>query len=74
MDQVADDANRLLSLQMTYERETDHKHQFIGLSVNAFIYKLIVEGYGKRAERVRADWRVPDKRYVLSCMTLVIRF
>lgn len=61
---MADDANRLLSLQMAYERETEHKHKLAGLSVNDFISVLLVEGYGKRAERVRADWRVPDKRYV----------
>ena len=60
--QMADDANRLLSLQMAYERETEHKHRFVGLSVNEFISRLLIEGYGKRAERVRADWRVPDKR------------
>jgi len=63
---MADDANRLLSLQMAYERETENKHKFAGLSVNEFISSLLVEGYVKRAERVRADWRVPDKRSVIN--------
>jgi hypothetical protein len=62
---MAEDAKRLLSLQMAYERELGHKFLFAGLSVNDFIYTLLCEGLGKRAEKVRADWRVPDKRFVL---------
>ena len=61
---MAEDAKRLLSLQMAYERELAHKFTFAGLSVNDFIYTLLCEGLGKRAEKVRADWRVPDKRFV----------
>jgi hypothetical protein len=61
---MAEDAKRLLSLQMAYEREFAHKFVFAGLSVNDFIYTLLCEGLGKRAEKVRADWRVPDKRFV----------
>jgi len=63
---MAEDAKRLLSLQMAYERELGHKFLFAGLSVNDFIYTLLCEGLGKRAEKVRADWRVPDKRFVFS--------
>jgi hypothetical protein len=59
---MAEDAKRLLSLQLAYERDTDHKFPFAGLSVNDFVYTLLSEGFGKRAEKVRADWRVPDKR------------
>jgi len=61
---MAEDAKRLLVLQLAYEREIEHKFQFAGLSVNDFIYTLLCEGFGKRAEKVRADWRVPDKRLV----------
>ncbi|WVF72368.1 hypothetical protein IAT40_007183 [Kwoniella sp. CBS 6097] len=60
---MIDDAHRLLTLQQSYERELDHKFTFSGLSVNAFAHKLLVEGFGKRAERVRNDWKVPDKRW-----------
>lgn len=59
---MAEDAQRLLSLQLAYERELEQKLAFAGLSANEFCYKLLVEGFGKRAERVRADWKVPDKR------------
>ena len=67
---MAEDAKRLLSLQMAYERELAYKFVFAGLSVNDFIYTLLCEGLGKRAEKVRADWRVPDKRYALSSFRL----
>lgn len=61
---MAEDAQRLLSLQLAYERELEHKFAFTGLSVNDFMSKLLVEGFGKRADRVRADWKVSDKRCV----------
>jgi hypothetical protein len=60
---MADDAHRLLSLQQAYERELDYKFSFAGLSVNDFIFALLTSGFGKRAERVRADWKVGDKRW-----------
>jgi len=63
---MAEDAKRLLSLQLAYERELKDEFRFAGLSVNDFIYTLLCEGFGKRAEKVRADWRVPDKRLVRS--------
>ncbi|RSH95606.1 hypothetical protein EHS25_000698 [Saitozyma podzolica] len=61
--QMADDAHRLLTLQLAYERELDHKFSFVGLSVNDFIFVLLTSGFGKRAERVRSDWKVGDKRW-----------
>ncbi len=60
---MADDAHRLLSLQTAYEKELEHKFQFAGLSVNDFILALLSQGFQKRAERVRVDWKVPDKRW-----------
>lgn len=60
---MADDAHRLLQLQQTYERELEHKFRFSGLSVDEFISSLLREGFSKRAERVRVDWKVPDKRW-----------
>jgi hypothetical protein len=62
---MAEDAHRLLSLQLAYERELENKFQFAGLSVNDFMSRLLAEGLGKRAERVRVDWKVADKRYVV---------
>jgi len=60
---MAEDAHRLLSLQLAFERELENKFAFAGLSINDFIFRLLTEGFGKRAERVRVDWKVPDKRW-----------
>lgn len=60
---MVEDAQRLLILQEAYERELAHKFKFTGLSVDEFIHRLLIEGFGKHAERVRADWKVPDKRW-----------
>lgn len=60
---MAEEAHRLLSLQLQYEKELDHKFVFAGLTVDAFISILLIEGAGKRAEHVRAAWKVPDKRW-----------
>ena len=62
---MAEEDHRLLTLQLTYEKELANQSlKFAGLSVNEFIYQLLVAGLNKRAERVRADWKVPDKRSV----------
>jgi len=60
---MIEDAQRLLSLQLAQERELDNKYKFTGLSVDQFISRLIAEGFSKRAEKVRNDWKVPDKRW-----------
>jgi hypothetical protein len=60
---MAEEAHRLLALQATYERELENKFVFRGLTVDAFISLLLVEGLSKRAENVRAAWKVPDRRW-----------
>ncbi|RSH83220.1 uncharacterized protein EHS24_006887 [Apiotrichum porosum] len=60
---MADDAARLLQLELQYERELEHKFIFAGLTVDDLITRLLVEGLGKRAEHVRSAWKVPDKRW-----------
>lgn len=59
---MAEDAHRLLILQQAYERELEHKYTLAGLSVNDTISSLLVSGFGKRADKIRSDWKVPDKR------------
>lgn len=61
--QMVEDAHRLLSFQLAQERELDHKYKFAGLSVDQFISRLLTEGFSKRAEKVRNDFKVPDKRW-----------
>lgn len=61
---MAEEAHRLLQLQSTMEKELDGKYSLVGLSVNDMMHHLMLIGLGKRAEKVRSDFKVPDKRYV----------
>lgn len=60
--QMAEDSLRLLTLQEQMERELDHKYILSGLNVNETMSYLLQIGLGKRAEKIRSEWKVPDKR------------
>ncbi|GAA6011899.1 hypothetical protein JCM10207_003423 [Rhodosporidiobolus poonsookiae] len=59
---MVDDHIRLLALQQSLEQENTGK-SFVGLSVNGTIRACILAGLDKKAEKVRNEFRVPDKRY-----------
>mmetsp|Transcript_7157 Transcript_7157/g.13240 ORF Transcript_7157/g.13240 Transcript_7157/m.13240 type:complete len:908 (+) Transcript_7157:258-2981(+) len=52
---------RLLQIQRTFE--FDYKKSFIDLSVSETIAKLIRLGHTDKANRIRKEFAVPDKRY-----------
>lgn len=57
---------KLLTTQEALESESNRQHKFVGLSVNETIRTCLASGdaqLAKRADKVRADFRVPDKRY-----------
>lgn len=62
--QMMDESIRLLAFQQMLEKDTDGKEKFIGASINETIIKCITTGLHKRADKARADWKVPDKRFV----------
>ncbi|KAF3930538.1 hypothetical protein ABW19_dt0202508 [Dactylella cylindrospora] len=53
---------RLLTIQESLERDI-FEETFIGLSVNDTIFKLTRLGFHPRANRIRSDFKVPDKRF-----------
>lgn len=63
---MMDENVRLLTFQQQLEKESDGKITFFGLSVSETIRICLLNGMGKRAEKVRSDFKVPDKRFVLS--------
>lgn len=63
MLQMMDENLRLLSFQLELEKDVDHKVKFVGLSVSETIKLCLVNGLSKKAERVRKEWNVPDKRF-----------
>jgi vacuolar protein sorting-associated protein 16 len=63
---MMDESSRLLVLQEQLEKESEGKVTFFGLSVNETIRTCLLNGMSKRADKVKVDFKVPDKRFVLS--------
>ena len=61
---MMDENVRLLTLQQTLEKEADRKIAFFGLSVNETIRVCLLNGMSKRADKIKSDFKVPDKRCV----------
>ena len=62
---MMDESVRLLTYQKQLEREADGKIPFFGLSDNETIRTCLMNGMSKKADKIRADFKVPDKRQVL---------
>lgn len=60
--QMMDESARLLMLQQQLEKESDGKVEFFGASVNETIRRCILNGMSKRADKVKTDFKVPDRR------------
>nr|ASF90210.1 hypothetical protein SPAR04372 [Bartheletia paradoxa] len=62
---MTEDHVRLIAFQQTLDKEApaDSGGSFVGLSVNGTIDACLRRKMTKRAEKVRADWKVPDKRF-----------
>lgn len=54
---------RLLGFQSAMEKEDGGRTRFVGLSVNETIRTCLIKDLPKKAEKVRVDWKVPDKRF-----------
>jgi hypothetical protein len=60
---MMDEYSRLLAFQQTLEKETTDKIEFFGLSVDETIKKCLLNGMAKRADKLKLDFKVPDKRF-----------
>ncbi|KAF8474481.1 vacuolar assembling/sorting protein VPS16 [Russula ochroleuca] len=60
---MMDEYSRLLAFQQTLEKESTDKIEFFGLSVDETIKKCLLSGMTKRADKLKSDFKVPDKRY-----------
>lgn len=65
MNQMMDESARLLALQQQLENEADGKVQFFGLSTSETIRVCLLNGFSKRAEKVKSEFKVADKRFVI---------
>ncbi|KAL7272754.1 Vacuolar protein sorting-associated protein 16 [Rhizina undulata] len=56
-----EDATKLLHMQETFEKDTQER--FMGVSVNETVFKLIRMGLSSRANKVKNEFKIPDKRF-----------
>ncbi|KAG7441120.1 vacuolar protein sorting-associated protein 16 [Guyanagaster necrorhizus] len=69
---MMDEYARLLTFQQQLEKEGDGKISFFGLSINETIRTCLLNGMSKRADKTKADFKVPDKRFwYLKMATLI---
>jgi len=60
---MMDEYSRLLAFQQALEKETTDKIEFFGLSVDETIKKCLLNGMAKRADKLKSDFKVTDKRF-----------
>lgn len=60
--QIVDEQLRLIAFQQSLEKEVNGSRTFVGLSVNDTIRACIEGGYPKKADKIKTDFKVPDKR------------
>lgn len=61
---MCDDQLKLLAAQQSLQTEGGDAFNvpIVGLSLNETIRQCLIHGMGKKAEKLRADFKVPDKR------------
>ena len=59
---MTDESVRLLAMQQQLEKESDGKVKFFGKSVSETIRTCIMNGMSKKADKVKSEFKVPDKR------------
>ncbi|OJJ37415.1 hypothetical protein ASPWEDRAFT_108260 [Aspergillus wentii DTO 134E9] len=60
---LLNEASQLLKVQENLDKEIADRSEFVGLSLNETVYRLIRSGYGKRAQRIQSEFKMPEKTY-----------
>lgn len=57
--QMTDEQLKLMAQQQTLEKESEGRRHYVGLSVNETLRQCIIAGWGKKADKLRSDFKVP---------------
>ncbi|KAJ5719243.1 hypothetical protein N7493_007698 [Penicillium malachiteum] len=57
------EASQLLKVQESLDKDLADRSEFLGLSLNETIYRLVRAGYGKRAQKLQAEFKMSEKTY-----------
>jgi hypothetical protein len=60
---LLNESSQLLKTQEALDKDLAERSEFLGLSLNATVYRLIRSGYGKRAQKIQSDFKMPEKTY-----------
>lgn len=60
---LVSEASQLLKAQEALDRDLADRAEYLGLSLNETIYRLIRAGYGKKAQKMQSEFKMPDKTY-----------
>ncbi|KAJ5587527.1 uncharacterized protein N7459_003292 [Penicillium hispanicum] len=60
---LVSEASQLLKTQEALDKDLTDRSEFLGLSLNETIYRLVRAGYGKRAQKIQSEFRMPEKTY-----------
>lgn len=57
------EASQLLKVQESLDKELSDGPEFVNLSLNETVHRLIRSGYGKRAQKIRSDFKMSETTY-----------
>lgn len=60
---LVSEASQLLKAQESLDKDLADHNEFLGLSLNETIFRLVRAGYGKRAHKLQAEFKMTEKTY-----------
>ncbi|KAL4965505.1 tethering complex subunit VPS16 [Aspergillus stella-maris] len=60
---LINESSQLLKTQEALDKDLAERSEFLGLSLNETIYRLVRSGYGKRAQKIQGDFKMPERTY-----------
>jgi hypothetical protein len=60
---LVSEASQLLKVQESLDKDLADHGEYFGLSLNETIYRLVRAGYGKRAQKLQSEFKMPEKAF-----------
>ncbi|CAI7616873.1 unnamed protein product [Penicillium discolor] len=60
---LVSEASQLLKAQDALDKDLADHSEFLGLSLNETVYRLVRGGYGKRAHKIQSEFKMPEKTF-----------
>lgn len=60
---LLNESSQLLKVQEGLDKDISDRAEYTGLSLNETVYGLVRSGYGKRAQKIQSEFKMPEKTY-----------